>query len=62
MYKAISMVVLAVGLSGATHVAQSPSDDRRLISRQSVKLTAEQEYVIRGGAERSACPERDAKS
>jgi hypothetical protein len=47
MYKAISVVVLAVGLSGATHVAQSPSDDRRLISRQSVKLTAEQEYVIR---------------
>jgi len=47
MYKAISLVVLAVGFSGATHVAQSPSDDRRLISRQSVKLTAEQEYVIR---------------
>jgi hypothetical protein len=47
MYKAISLVVLAVGFSGATHVAQSPSDDRRLISRQSVKLTAEQEYIIR---------------
>ena len=45
MYKAITVVLLAV--SGATHVAQSPSDDRRLISRQSVKLTAEQEYVIR---------------
>jgi hypothetical protein len=47
MYRAISVVLLAVGLSGATHVAQSPSDDRRLISRQSIKLTAEQEYVIR---------------
>ena len=47
MYKAISVVVLAVGLSGATQVAQSPPDDRRLLSRQSVKLTAEQEYVIR---------------
>src|SRR6478735_10832492 len=47
MYKTISLVVLAVGFSGAAHVAQSPSDDRRLISRQSVKLTAEQEYVIR---------------
>lgn len=47
IYRAISAVVLAVGLSGATHIAQSPSDDRRLISRQSIKLTAEQEYVIR---------------
>jgi hypothetical protein len=47
MYKTISVVVLAVGLSGAAHVAQSPSDDRRLISRRSIKLTAEQEYVIR---------------
>src|SRR5262245_31328067 len=47
MYKTISIVLLAVGLSGAAHVAQSPPDDRRLISRQSIKLTAEQEYVIR---------------
>jgi hypothetical protein len=46
MYRTISVVVLAVGLSGAA-IAQSPSDDRRLISRQSIKLTAEQEYVIR---------------
>ena len=47
MYRTISVVVLAVGLSGAAHVAQSPSDDRRLISRRSIRLTAEQEYVIR---------------
>jgi hypothetical protein len=47
MYRTISVVLLAVGLTGATHVAQSPPDDRRLISRQSIKLTAEQEYVIR---------------
>src|SRR5215510_634815 len=47
MYRTISLVLLAVGLTGATHVAQSPPDDRRLISRQSIKLTAEQEYVIR---------------
>jgi hypothetical protein len=52
MYKAISVVVLAVGLSGATQVAQSPPDDRRLLSRQSVKLTAEQEYVIRENVKR----------
>ena len=45
-YRTISVVLLAVGLSGAA-VAQSPSDDRRLISRRSIKLTAEQEYVIR---------------
>ena len=47
MYRTIFLVLLAVGLSGATQVAQSPSDDRRLISRRSIKLTAEQEYVIR---------------
>src|SRR5262245_10972789 len=47
MYKTICMVWLAVGLFGAAHVAHSQSDDRRLISRQSIKLTAEQEYVIR---------------
>jgi hypothetical protein len=47
MYRTIPVVVLAVGLSGAAHVAQSPSDDR-LISRRSIKLTAEQEYVLRG--------------
>ena len=47
MYRTISIVVLAVGLSGAADVAQSPSDDRRLISRRLIKLTAEQEYVIR---------------
>ena len=46
MYKNISMVWLAVGLSGLTHAAHSQSDDR-LISRQSIKLTAEQEYIIR---------------
>ena len=40
------MIVLA-GLSGAAQVAQSPSDDRRLISRRLIKLTAEQEYIIR---------------
>jgi hypothetical protein len=45
MYRTISVLLLAVGLSGA--VAQSPSDDRRLISRRSIQLTAEQEYVIR---------------
>ena len=39
-------VLLLVGLSCAAQVAQVPSDDRRLI-RQSIKLTAEQEYVIR---------------
>jgi hypothetical protein len=47
MYRTIFVVVLAIGLSGAAHVAQSPSDDRRLISRRSIHLTAEQEYVIR---------------
>src|SRR5262245_42408637 len=47
MYKNISMVWLVVGLSGLTHAAHSQSDDRRLISRQSIKLTAEQEYIIR---------------
>src|SRR5262245_36025129 len=47
MYRAIAVVVLAVGLSGAAQVAQSPSDDRRLNSRRLIKLTAEQEYVIR---------------
>jgi hypothetical protein len=41
------MVLLAVGLSGAGHVAQSPSDDEPLISRRSIQLTAEQEYVIK---------------
>ena len=45
MYRTISVLLLAVGLSGA--VAQSPSDDRRLISRRSIQFTAEQEYVIR---------------
>jgi len=40
-------VLLLVGLSCAAQVAQAPSDDRRFISRQSIKLTAEQEYVIR---------------
>ena len=40
------MVWLAMVLSGLTHAAQSQSDDR-LISRQSIKLTAEQEYIIR---------------
>ena len=40
-------VLLLAGLSCAAQVAQAPSDDRRLISRQSIKLTAEQEYVIR---------------
>jgi hypothetical protein len=46
MYRTISVVVLAVGLFGAADVAQSPSDDG-LISRRSIKLTAEQEYVLR---------------
>jgi hypothetical protein len=46
MYKNISMIWLAVGLSGLTHTAHSQSDDR-LVSRQSIKLTAEQEYIIR---------------
>jgi hypothetical protein len=45
MYRTISIVVLAVGLFGAA-LAQSPSDDRRLISRRLIKLTVEQEYVI----------------
>ena len=45
-YRTISVVLLAVGLFGAA-VAQPPSDDRRLISRRSIKLTAEQEYIIR---------------
>ena len=44
--RTISVVLLAVGLSAAASVAQSPSDDRRLISRRSIHLTAEQEYVI----------------
>jgi hypothetical protein len=47
MYRAVSIILLAVGLFGASHVAQSPSDDRRLISRRTIHLTAEQEYVIR---------------
>ena len=46
-YRIISVVLLAVGLSGAGTVAQSPSDDRRLISRRSIHLTAEQEHVIK---------------
>jgi hypothetical protein len=40
-------VLLLVGLSCSANVAQAPSDDRRLILRQSTKLTAEQEYIIR---------------
>lgn len=40
-------MLLLVGLSCAAHVAQAPSDDRRLILPRSIKLTAEQEYVIR---------------
>jgi hypothetical protein len=46
MYRTLSMVLLAAGLSDAA-VAQSPPDDRRLISRRSIHLTAEQEYIIR---------------
>jgi hypothetical protein len=46
MYRTISVVLLSVGLSGAA-IAQAPSDDRRLISRRSIQLTAEQEYIIR---------------
>src|SRR5215475_7151372 len=45
--RTISAVLLAVGLSGAGTIAQSPSDDRRLISRRSIQLTAEQEHVIK---------------
>ena len=40
-------VLLLVGLSRAAQVAQAPSDDRRLISPQSIKLTTEQAYIIR---------------
>jgi len=47
MYSTIPAVLLVGGLSGAAHVAQAPSDDGRLISRQSIRLTVEQEYVIR---------------
>ena len=47
MFCTFPAVLLLVGLSCAAQVAQAPSDDRRLISPQSIKLTAEQEYVIR---------------
>ena len=46
MDRTISVVLLTVGLSGAA-IAQAPSDDRRLISRRSIQLTAEQECIIR---------------
>jgi hypothetical protein len=40
------VALLTVGLSGAATVAQSPSDEP-IISRRSIKLSAEQEYVIK---------------
>src|SRR5262249_13002902 len=47
LYRAISVVLLALGLSGVGTVAQSPPDDRRPILQRSIRLTAEQEYVIK---------------
>ena len=47
VYRTIFVALLVVGLSGAGAVAQSPSDDKPLITRRSIKLTAEQEYVIK---------------
>jgi hypothetical protein len=47
MCSAFPTLLLLVGLSCAAQVAQAPSDDRRLIPRQSIKLTAEQEYIIK---------------